>query len=194
MKVGVLLCYGHLEETNTEYCDYVKWVLNDCLTESLDKLILCGGHTNSLQPAVSEAESVSAYIQKLGSNFPIEREDESLTTPQNLEFVSQKVSDTDSFVVYCDLARLAKVVWLSLSYLLHSNRQQISHILFDFFKDKKVKPFEHKNLKVKYFEFPSRDKYQYLAQSFSSLLEVEGLYDPSLEEKIVAQRKIDFKI
>lgn len=192
MKINILLCYGNFEKSNEEYRQYIEMVVKESQENQVEKLIICGGHTNNTTPNISEAETVRDYIQGINPSINVELEDQSLTTPQNLEFVSKKISSTDQITVYCDLARMAKVVWLSLTYLLHKNRQETGSILFDFSKDKKLKPFIYENLTVKYFDFPSRDKYLCIAQSFSSLLEVEAIYDRELEDKITTQRRKDF--
>ncbi len=194
MKINILLCYGVFEESNQEYRQYVEMVVKETQENQVEKIIVCGGHTNSKSPEISEAETVRNYIIKLNPGILVELEDQSLTTPQNLEFVSRTINSTDKITVYCDLARMAKVIWLSLTYLLHKNRQETVAIFFNFSKDQKLKPFVHENLSVKYFDFPSRDKYLCIAQTFSSLLEVEAIYNPEIENKIIEQRKIDFGI
>lgn len=169
-------------------------VVKESLENQAEKLIVCGGNTNNKTSNISEAETVRDYITEINPDLKVELEDQSLTTSQNLEFVSKKINPTDQITVYCDLARMAKVIWLSLAYLLHKNRQETGNILFDFSRERKLKHFNFENLSVKYFDFPSRDKYLCIAQTFSSLLEVEAIYDRSLEDKITSQRRTDFGI
>ncbi len=194
MKINILLCYGNFEKSNEEYRQYIEMVVKESLENQAEKLIVCGGNTNNKTSNISEAETVRDYITEINPDLKVELEDQSLTTSQNLEFVSKKINPTDQITVYCDLARMAKVIWLSLAYLLHKNRQETGNILFDFSRERKLKHFNFENLSVKYFDFPSRDKYLCIAQTFSSLLEVEAIYDRSLEDKITSQRRTDFGI
>lgn len=195
MKTNVLLCYGTFEEPNEEYKKYLDWAMKDSVESGAEKIVVCGGHTNNLNFSISEAESVATYLHKINHGFAhIELEDQSLTTNQNLEFASSKISPDDQITVYCDLARMAKIIWMASAYLLHKDRKEIANAIFEFSKDRKIKPFQSWNLTVKPFDFPSRDKYLCIAQTFSSLLEVEAIYDTEMENRIVEQRKIDFGI
>jgi len=195
MKTTIFLCYGSFIESNEEYKQYIEWVLKDSEENGAEKIIVCGGHTNNLSPDISEAQTVFEYLKKIKPGISnVGLEDQSLTTNQNLEFASKKISPDDQITIYCDLARMAKVIWMAGAYLLHKDRQEIAATYFDFVKEKKLRPFVAWNITVKYFDFPSRDKYQCIAQTFSSLIEVEAIFDPSIEEKIIAQRHLDFGI
>jgi hypothetical protein len=195
MKTTIFLCYGTFTESNEEYKQYIEWFLKDSEENSAEKIIICGGHTNNTTPDISEAQTVFEYLQKIKPEISnVELEDQSLTTNQNLEFASKKISPDDQITIYCDLARMAKIIWMAGAYLLHKDRKEIADIFFEFAKEKKLRPFQAWNLTVKYFDFPSRDKYQCIAQSFSSLIEVEAIYDPSIEEKIITQRHLDFGV
>lgn len=195
MNIAIILGYGVFEETNQEYKDYLDWITKTVTEQKTEKLIICGGFTNPLHKDLSEAQSISNYIKKLlPSDIKIVLEEKSITTPQNLEFAKEEIATEDNILIFCDLARLAKVIWLSARILSGKSQSEVSHAILDFYLDKKIKPFVNWNMTVMPFEFPSRDKYQYFAQSFTSLLEVESLSDTDLEEKILVQRKKDFGI
>ncbi len=193
MNIAIVLGYGLFEESNQEYKDYLDWIAKTVTDQKIEKLIICGGFTNPLHKDLSEAQSMSNYIKNLlPPDIKIVLEEKSITTPQNLEFAKEEIATEDSVLIFCDLARLAKVIWLSARILLAKTQTEVSHSVLSFYLDKKIKPFVDWNLTVMPFDFPSRDKYQYFAQSFTSLLEVQSLDDPTLEEKIIVQRKKDF--
>ena len=193
MNTAILLCYGYLEPENREYKDYVDWVVKDMTENDLEKLIICGGQTNPAKGEQTEAGSVKQYLRDTHPQLVnIELEDRSITTNKNLEFVAGKITDEDKLIVYCDLTRVAKVTWLALTYLLRKDRHDTATILLEYVKGKKPIPFVYENLTVKGFVFPSRDINYAIAQSFSSLLEVEAIYDKTLEDKILEIRRQDF--
>lgn len=193
MNIAIVLGYGLFEESNQEYKDYLDWIAKTVTDKKIEKLIICGGFTNPLHKDLSEAQSMGNYIKNLlPPDIKIVLEEKSITTPQNLEFAKEEIATEDSVLIFCDLARLAKVIWLSARILLAKTQTEVSHSVLNFYLDKKIKPYVDWNLTVMPFDFPSRDKYQYFAQSFTSLLEVESLDDPTLEEKIIVQRKKDF--
>jgi hypothetical protein len=193
MKIGIVLGYGLFEETNQEYKDYLNWISKEIGDNQIEKVILCGGTTNQNKPGVSEAQTIHEYLSQIKpgfNNFVLE--DHSLTTNQNLENAAKELQQEDQIFVWCDLIRLAKVIWLSLFFLLKIDRPSINRAIFEFIKERKIKPFVYKNLVIKGFDFPSRDKYLATAQSFSTLLEIEAIFDPELDELILNQRKKDF--
>jgi hypothetical protein len=193
MKVGIVLGYGVFKETNQEYKDYLDWIAKEIGDKGLEKIVLCGGASNNLEPETTEAAALRDYLVKVLPDYKgFILEETSLTTPQNLEFAAKLIGPDDEMIVYGDLVRAAKIIWLSLHYLLKLERAEISRAIFDFAKDKKLKPFVYKNLTVLGFDFPSRDKYQAVSQSFSGLLEVEAVYDPGLDALILEQRRKDF--
>ncbi|OGD82852.1 hypothetical protein A2572_01990 [Candidatus Collierbacteria bacterium RIFOXYD1_FULL_40_9] len=195
MITAIVLGYGVFQESNQEYKDYLDWICKTIKDRGIEKLVICGGFTNPQLKDVSEAQSIYTYLKL---NLPVETsivlEEKSITTPQNLEFAKEEISAEDNILIFCDLARLAKVIWLSSRILLGKTQSEIGHAVLDFYLDKKIKPFDCWNLTVMSFDFPSRDKYQYFAQSFTGLIEVESLDDKSLDEKIITQRKKDFGI
>lgn len=192
MKKAIVLGYGLFKDSNQEYKDYLEWIAAEVKDKGFEKIILCGGASSNLEPDLTEGESMRQYLAKISPDLNLVLEEKSLTTPQNLEFASGEINSGDEIVVFGDLIRSAKIIWLSLHYLLKLDRQEISRVIFEFAKDRKIRPFVHKNLTVLCFDFPSRDKNQATMQSFSSLLEVEALYDQELEQMILDQRKIDF--
>lgn len=195
MKIAIFLCYGLFEESNQEYKDYVDFAAKEIAEKKIDRLILCGGYTNP-QKNISESETVFNYLKLAHSpSCQIVLETESLTTSQNLQFASRYFSHTaDNITIYCDLYRMAKVIWLSAHFLLQKTRKEIINSILEYNLERKITPFSSWNLTVIPFDFPSRDKYQALGQSFSSLLEIEAIYDPNLDEEIVSHRKKEFGI
>ena len=194
MKVAIVLGYGVFDENNQEYKDYLDWIAQDIKNSKIERAILCGGYTNNTKPELSEAQSIHDYLKILLPNFDFFLEDKSLTTPQNFENAAKQVNKGDEIIVYGDLIRMAKISWLAIHFFLGLDRKEIARIVFGFAKDKKLKPFVYENLTIKVFDFPSRDKYLATAQSFSTLLEVEGIYDTELDRLILDQRKKDFGI
>lgn len=194
MKVAIFLCYGLYESTNQEYTDYINSMVSDVIANGVEKLIICGGHTNP-HKNISEAETVGNFLKTNNKiKIPILLESESLITSQNLEFASKNVHTDDTITVFCDLYRLAKVIWLAAHFLLKKTKSEISDALLEYAFAKKIKPFAAWNLTIMPFDFPSRDKYIAFGQSFSSILEIEAIYDKELDEKIIKQRKSDFGI
>lgn len=194
MNTGVVLCYGLFAETNQEYKDYLDWVNKQIDEYELEQVVICGGFSNQQQPDVSEAETVKQYFIKKRADFSWILDDQSLTTPQNLINASVMSNPTDNYVVFGDLTRFAKIIWLSLAYLLKMDRSEIVDAFWEFGKDKKLKPFVYKSLTVLPFDFPTRSKYSAVAQSFSALLEVESIYNEELDQKIIKKRKEDFGV
>ncbi len=191
MKVGILLCYGQFQETNEEYRQYVDWVVNEARQNGIEKLIISGGHTNIRKPEVSEAETIKDYLALKSPDFPVVLENESLTTQQNIEFTAKMVTKEDEVTIYCDLIRLAKVIWFALSFFKEKDRRQIDGIIFNFGKDRKIQLFKFENLTVKPFDFPGRTKYECVFQTFASLWEIDGIYDLSFGEKVLNERRKD---
>lgn len=194
MNTGIVLGYGLFEESNQEYKDYLEWVNKQVVELGLDQVVLCGGFSSQQQPEISEAETMRQFLVKQRPDFNWILEEQSLTTPQNLKNSIQKIDTNDNIFVFGDLTRFAKIIWLSLAYILKLERSEIVDAFWEFGKDKKLKPFVYKNLAVLPFDFPSRTKYSAIAQSFSTLLEVESIYDPELDQKIIIKRKSDFGV
>lgn len=192
MNTLIFLGYGVFEESNQEYRDYLDTLAKYVLDHKIDKLILCGGYSNPAKN-ISEAESFFNY---LNTNFHLDcqiiLENKSLTTPENLQFSAQYLNPLDNLTVFCDLYRLAKVVWLASYYFLHKSKSEILNALFDFRLHQEIKPFVAWNLTVVPYDFPSRTRYDALGQTFSTLFEVEGIYDLQLGERVLNQRQKDF--
>jgi hypothetical protein len=195
MKVALLLCYGLFETTNQEYKDYVDLAAREVTEKNIEKLIICGGYTNP-QKDISEAESVFNYLKSTYNlSCQIIQETKSLTTPQNLQFSAPNIDPiADTILIYCDLYRLAKVIWLSAHFFLGKSKEDISNALLDYRLERKITPFSKWNLTIIPFDFPSRDKYEAFGQSFSTLLEVEAIYDLNLDERIVDERRKKFGV
>lgn len=118
-KISIICCYGVLITPNPDYEKY----LQSCLQSSLnsDHIIVCGGHTNSKYPDLSESDSVIEYFrtQKPELAPRLISESESLTTPQNLQnahrIISEQQLSFDTLTICCDYIRSPKVFLLALS-------------------------------------------------------------------------------
>lgn len=194
MKTAIVLGYGVFQETNAEYKEYLDWIAKDCQEQGIEKIIFTGGCSNNTLPDISEAKANQKYFQKICPNISQSvLEEKSLTTAQNLQFSAHLIQpNLDEIIVYCDLYRTAKIIWISLHYLLGLSRHDIALSLLDFRKEKKIRPYIYKNLTVKGYDFPSRDKNIVLGQTYSSLIEVESLYDEEVDQKLNNQRKQEF--
>mgnify|MGYP001601676814 CR=1 FL=1 len=196
MKTAIVLGYGVFQETNTEYKEYLEWIAKDCQEQGIEKIIFTGGCSNNTLPGISEAKANLDYLQKIYPNMPQSvLEEKSITTAQNLQFSAQFIDpNLDVIIVYCDLYRTAKINWISLHYLLGLSRHDIAILLLEFVKVRKIRHFTYKNLTVKGYDFPSRDKMIAFGQTYSSLIEVESLYDQDVDQKLNDQRKQEFGI
>ena len=194
MKIGAALLYGLYDPTRTDYKSYLEFLSQVILEEKLDRLILCGGFTDPNQPTKSEASTAMEYIKSINNSFDgFVLEDRSLTTNQNLEFAAEKIGREDEIVVFCDLIRLAKVIWISLHFLLKKNQEDIYSALFQFTHEKQLyEPFVYKNLKVVAYDFPGKSKEETIAQSFAALIDVMALYSSEFDKMDLEQRKKDF--
>jgi len=194
MKIGIVLLYGLYNPARSDYKAYLDFISQKILEEKLEELILCGGFTDPKQTDKSEASTAKEYLSFVTKNFDgYALEDRSLTTNQNLEFASEKINQNDELVVFCDLIRLAKVIWISQHFLLKESFENIYKSLFDFAHNKQLyKPFIHKNLKILAFDFPGKSKEETIAQSFAALIDVMALYDKEFDKMDLEQRKKDF--
>lgn len=115
-NIAIILGYGVFIKPNHNYQSYLESVLENILSTSFEKIIICGGYSSSEHPSLSEAESIKQLFIKLQPKLAslLILEDKSLTTPQNLEF-SQKIANNQNITIYCDSVRVPKVFYLSFS-------------------------------------------------------------------------------
>jgi len=194
MKVGVALLYGLYNSDNAGYQGYLNFISQKIKTEKLDKIVLCGGFTDPNRPEESESSTAEKYLRKVTEDFEgYVLENSSITTNQNLEFASKKLAPEDEVVVFCDLIRLAKVIWISQYFLLKESQENIYKSIVEFTQKKDLtKPFLKKNLTVMAYDFPNRTKEVTIQQSFAALIDVFALYNENFNEMNIKQRKMDF--
>lgn len=194
MKIGIALLYGLYNPSRTDYKGYLDFISQKISDEKLNKLILCGGFTDPKLPNKSEALTAQEYIHTINNSFnEFILEDRSLTTNQNLQFAAERIKPNGEIVVFCDLIRLAKVIWISQHFLLGEKQEDIYKSLFKFAHERQLyKPFVHKNLKILAYDFPGKSKEETIAQSFAALIDVMALYNKDFDEMDLEQRKKDF--
>lgn len=194
MKTGVVLLYALYGPERTDYKEYLDFIAEEIDKRGLERVILCGGFTDPKRPRDSEASTVQEYLLSVKPDFTnYTLEDKSITTNQNLEFAAQSLSKDDEIVVYGDLIRLAKIIWIAMHFLVGATRDEIYKAVFEFAHARDLyKDFEYKNLKVVAFDFPGKTKEETIGQSFATLLHVMALYDEEKNRMGVEQRKKDF--
>ena|SRR3989304_6497992 len=194
MKTGIVLLYGLFTPKRKDYLDYLKFINQEIQTKKLDKVILCGGFTNPKKPKDSEASSAKKYLKEINPNFTnFLLEDKSVNTNQNLQFAAKNLDNTKEIIVYCDLTRLAKVIWIAMHFLLNEKKVLIYTELFKFIHQRNLyKPFVYKNLSFIGFDFPGKTKEEMIGQSFATLLDVMAIYNKDYNKMDIQQRKKDF--
>ncbi len=193
MLTGVILLYGIFDKRNEGYKGYLDFIVKEVHSSNFDRIILCGGYTDPARPTISEALAAKQYLEEI-SKFPnFVLEDKSINTNQNLEFAAQKLQSGEKTVVYCDLIRKAKVIWLALHYLIKLDPKTIYEQLLTFASQRDLyKEFSYQTLAVRGYDFKGRTKEEMIGQSYASILDVVSLYDKEMEEMDIAQRKKDF--
>ncbi len=201
-KYALLLGYGIFDEKNEEYKKYVDEFARFVAENSIKKVILCGGKTSVKFPTVSEAESIAKYLNPKISGSSVMLVDESFTAYQNIKFAKRFINDiSDSQItVFCDSIRYFKVMWFIMHEWFKMSRDQILKHLLD-----KVNEHYKKNI---YDETTSmgaiimKEVKAYkgviintvpihlsvdaaVAQQAGSLLDIEALYDKSLDNKLL---------
>ena len=196
MKVGIVLLYGLFSKERADYKGYLDFIAKEVSNKKLDKVILCGGFTDPNRPKESEAFTAEKYLLSVNPEYGgFVLEDKSITTNQNLEFAETKLTESDEIIVYCDLVRLAKVIWIAAHYLLSVPQKEIYKELLTFaYKKDLYRNFVYKNLTVVGYDFPGKSKEEMIGQTFASLIDVMALYDEELEKMDVDARKKDFKL
>jgi len=194
VKTGVVLCYGLYSPERTDYKEYLDFIAKEIDKRNLERVILCGGFTNPKRPKESEASTARDYLLSVKPDFTsYVLEDSSINTNQNLEFAAKSLGKEEEIVVYGDLIRLAKIIWIAMHFLIGAPQKEIYKALHDFAHAKDLyREFEYRNLKIVAFDFPGRTKGETIGQSFAALLDVMALYDKGFNQANIEQRKKDF--
>ncbi len=194
MKTAVVLLYGLYSLERIDYKSYFDFLISEIQEKDIEKVVLCGGFTNPKMPDKSEASTAKDYLVNKYSEFTnYKLEEKSINTNQNLEFARENLGRDDEIIVYCDLIRKAKVIWIAMHFLLQLEIDTISRAFMDFVRDKDLyKDFHYKSLKVIGYDFPSKTKEEIMVQSYATLIDVLALYSKELNEIDVNQRKKDF--
>jgi hypothetical protein len=197
VKTGVVLCYGLYSSERKDYKQYLDFIAEEIDKQGLERVILCGGFTNPERSRDSEASTVQEYLLSVKPDFTnYTLEDKSINTNQNLEFAAQRLSKDDEIMVYGDLIRLAKIIWIAMHFLVGASQEDIYKAVFEFAYDARdlYKDFKYKNLKVVAFDFPGKTKEETIGQSFAVLLDVMALYDEKKNRMDVEQREKDLRL
>ncbi|NMB91658.1 DUF218 domain-containing protein [candidate division WWE3 bacterium] len=194
MKTAVILLYGLFSPERSDYKGYFDFLATEIKDKNIEKVILCGGFTNPRVHDKSEASTAKDYLLSIQPGFTnYILEEKSITTNQNLEFARENLSKNDEIIVYCDLIRKSKVIWISMHFLLQADIGTISKAFMDFVKDKDLyKEFSYNNLKIIGYDFPGKSRDEIIGQSYATLIDVLALYSEELNKMDVSQRKKDF--
>lgn len=194
MKTAVVLLYSLYSPKRIDYQQYLDFINDEIQHKNIEKVILCGGFTNPQRPKDSEAGTARQYLSSVNKTFKnFILEERSINTNQNLEFAKSQISESDELLVYCDLIRKAKIIWIALHYLLNSSQKEILIAFMNFIKDKDIyKDFHYKNLTIIGFDFPGKSKEETIGQTYATILDVLSLYDEEAQKEDIKQRKKDF--
>lgn len=201
-NISIILGYGVFIPPNANYQKYLEDVLNACLKNQPDLIIVCGGHSSSKYPDFSEAETIRDFYLRIHPELKskIIIEPNSLSTPENLEFaknlIIEKYQKIENVIVYCDSCRLPKVFYLSSSQFLNS--QNLSEkdrlvILGNIFLSQQ--PDVSQNISCTYQNLtvvgiPLSDTKELIAyQIMSSMLEMHAFDYPDLHRQFIDWRK-----
>ena len=112
----IILGYGVFIKPNHDYQKYLESSLEDALNHKPDKIITCAGCSKPKYPTLSEAVSMKNLFLESHPELStiIVTEEQSLSTPQSLEF-SQKFVEPGNVFIYCDSIRVPKVLYLAIS-------------------------------------------------------------------------------
>ena len=203
MKVGIVLCYGQFRPERTDYVSYKQYldfIAGEIGKRGLERAILCGGFTVPEHPEDSEASTCQKYLLLIKPDFTnYFLEDRSITTNQNLEFAAKELKPEDEIVVFGDLIRLAKIIWIAMHFLLHASQDEIFKAVFEFASAKDLHKelpgeFRYRNLTVVGFDWPGRTREETIRQIFATLSDVLSLYDEKKNHMELKQRKRDFRL
>jgi len=188
-KTAIILLYGLYSPDRQAYTRYLENITDDIKKNDIARVILCGGFTDPKKPGVSEAGSVKAFLERAGFKKEIVLEDRSITTNQNLELAAQMIEPGEEVIVYGETARYAKIIWLSLHFLLGLRKQEIYKLVLDFYKGRELEAdFKYSNLTVKNVGCGSQAE-DVFGQTFASILDVLAVYDRELGDLDLESRK-----
>jgi lysine/ornithine N-monooxygenase len=194
--IMIVLLYGLDHPERADYRGYLDWVGQQIKEYSPNQVILCGGFTDPKQPTISEASSVQTYLEESLPDREWIREELSLTTFQNLAHAQQTLElsglHADQYFILSDRARQAKVLWIGLAQLLHLPTAEIYTQLQRYISQQDYAlPFTCQTITFLNYPYTTQVN-DLLRQTFSALMEVALLFDPSLEKIADQQRRQDF--
>ena len=206
-KYAILLGYGRFDRSNVPYRRYVDSFASFVNKNAVDTIILAGGYTDKTHPKVSEAESVFGYLQPLlKRDVGVIFEEKSLTTKQNIEFCKKFINlkGGDAVTVFCDNVRPPKVMWFILHYWFDLSKVQIEQYFVDYGQtyysknyttemigNEVVKGLKHGNVTIKPFRMRTKIEAA-IGQEIPTLLEINTIYDKSLDKRLMREIKIRF--
>jgi hypothetical protein len=206
-KCAVLLGYGIFNRRNVEYRRYVDAFASFVKTNSIDTVVLSGGHTDPRRTDDSEASTIRDYIRPLlGRNVNVSLEQRSLTTAQNIRFSKRFVAakNYSKIIIFCDNVRPAKVMWFTMHYWFGSTKSEIEQYFIDYslhfyrkhFTTEKIgaemeKGLTYKNVTIKPYRMRKKIE-DAVANQIPSTLEINSLYDKALDQKLIKSIKIKF--
>ncbi len=200
MRIGIVLLYGLYTEEREDYREYLDYISDEIQRENLDKVMLCGGHTNPNRPDDSEASTVQDYLLTKSTFNQYLLEDSSITTNQNLMYAAEKltemnINEEDEIFVYGDLTRKSKIAWIAIHEILNLSQKEIFEFMLEYVHEQNIyKDIRCRNLIVKGFDFAGKSREETIAMSFTAILDVLALYNPDLEKADTARRKQLFGI
>lgn len=213
-KYAVILGYGLFDESNALYKSYLDTAIEHANNDSDSVIVFAGGKTNPKHPSDSEAGTMYKYAKPLlKEHVRVLLEEESMTTPQNIEFVSklipQAISDpsTNKIEVFCDNIRMVKVMWFVQHYWFKRNMDAIAQFFVDYgyqfyqkqhtteqIGDHLRNGLEYENVSIVPCWIHTRIN-SAISQQIGSVLEIQALYDGVLEKKLMRNvlEKFGFK-
>jgi hypothetical protein len=206
-RYAVLLGYGRFDRSNTAYRRYVEAFASFVNKNAVDTIILSGGYTDPKHPKISEAGSVFDYIQPLlKRDVGVILEERALTTRQNIEFSKKfmNLKGGDSAMVFCDNVRQPKIMWFILHFWFGLAKIEIEQYFVDYGQkyylrhytteqigNEVAKGLTYKNVIVKPYRMRTTIEAA-VSQEIATLLEVNTLYDKSLDRRLMREIKIKF--
>ena len=193
----VVHLYGVYSPERQDYAQYLDWVAQQIAQTEVEAVVLCGGHTVPNLPDISEASSAQQYLSQKVGDVDWLLEDSSFTTYQNSRNAAKLLQSSninpEKIQVLCDHARQAKVTWLALTLLLEQDKKLAYQVLiqrngltnYD-------QPFTFGKLTISTFNYQPKLSTEALRQTYSALIDALPVYDASLEEIAIKQRRRDF--
>jgi hypothetical protein len=210
-KYAILFGFGLFDESNSKYKDYLDRFVKFVKKKEIDEIVLCGGHTDITQPDKSEAKTMADYItQHLESKVKIHIEDMSITTEQNITFAKNFIDldNKNKIFVISDGVRFFKIMWILLDRWFGLSKEGIIDNWFNIVQQiysnpkkkdttmelKDIKPFlKYENVKI-IVDNHHKDYRNSMHTIISEPLEIEGLYDQKVYEKLMYIAKRKFKM